>query len=118
MSESISRKLVGSFGQMANGHPIYTILDANSEFFLKACELLRGKCDVKDLKISAVGFDEIVAECSKGGTKLLLGWDIWSGFYLGSDSEAADSIIIELGKYLDTVITKPEFDIYISAQKS
>ena len=60
-----------------------------------------------------VGLDEIITDCEKEDVKLLLGWDIWSGFYVMADSEAGDAIVDEVGKYLNSIIQEPQFESYI-----
>jgi hypothetical protein len=106
-------KLEGFFWRAANGRQSYEIYRATSEFIYEAAKLLQQKYGFSAPKRPIVGLDEVMTECSKDGLKLLLGWDNWSGFYVLADSPEGDDLVNEFGKYLDSIIQRPEYEIYI-----
>jgi hypothetical protein len=106
-------KLEGFFCKAANDRQCYEIYQATADFIYEAANLLKQLYGFSEPKRAIVGFDEVLTEVSKDGLKLLLGWDIWSGFYVMADSEEADAIVNEFGKYLDSIIHQPEYNLYI-----
>ena len=105
--------LKGAFHKTANGRLSYEIYNATSEFIFVASKILHEQFGFSKIKSPCVGLDEVITECEKGDNKLLLGWDIWCGFYLMADSEAGDAIVLEVGTFFNSIIHKPEFDSYI-----
>lgn len=106
-------KLEGFFCKSANERQCYEIYQATADFIYEAASILKLKYGFSEPKRPIVGLDEVLTEVSKDGLKLLLGWDIWSGFYVMADSEEADAIVNEFGNYLESVIQQPEFNLYI-----
>jgi hypothetical protein len=106
-------KLEGFFWRAANGRQSYEIYRATSEFIYEAAKILRQLYGFSEPKRPIVGLDEVITECSKDGLKLLLGWDNWSGFYVLADSPEGDELVNEFGKYLDSIIQRPEYEVYI-----
>jgi hypothetical protein len=106
-------KLQGFFCKAANGRQCYEIDKATPEFIYVAANFLVQKFGFSEPKKPIVGLDEVLTECSKEQLKLLLGWDNWSGFYVLADTPDTDAVVNEFGRYLDSVIHQPEFDIYV-----
>ena len=111
MSES--EKLEGFFCKAANGHQGYEIYKATPDFIFVAAKILHERFGFSKARKPVDGFDHIITDCAKGEVNLLLGWDNWSGFYLMTDSDLGDPVVIEVGNYFDSIIHQPEFDQYI-----
>ncbi|GEM_PF-1153060 len=106
-------KLTSIFYKAANGRQSYELYQATSALIPVVAEILRQRFGFSECKPPFVGLDEALTECEKGDSKLLLGWDNWSGFYIMADSEVDDLMMFEIGSYLDSIIQQPEFESYI-----
>jgi hypothetical protein len=106
-------KLEGFFWKTANGRQSYEIYKATPDFILVAAKILHERFGFSKAKKLLDGIDHLITDCAKDDVKLLLGWDNWSGFYLMSDSDAGDAVVIEVGNYFESIIQQTEFDNYI-----
>ena len=106
-------KLEGAFYKTENGRQSYEIYRATSEFIFVAAKILHEQFGFSKSHTPIVGLDEVITDCKREGIKLLLGWDIWSGFYVMADSQAGDAIVDEVGTYLNSIIQEPQFESYI-----
>ena len=106
-------KLEGAFNIAANGRQSYEIYHATSEFIFVAAKILHEQFGFSKSRMPIVGLDEVITDCERETIKLLLGWDIWSGFYFMANSEAGDAVVLEVGTFLNSIIPNPEFDSYI-----
>ena len=113
MQNDAPQKLSGKSGVAANGHHEYWISDAIPQFLYKAADVLQEKFHFSKMKEPVGNPDHIISECSKDGITLLLGWDIWSGFYVLSDSANADEVVVQIGKYFDSIIQDSAFEQFI-----
>jgi hypothetical protein len=48
-----------------------------------------------------IGLDQFFIDFVKGGVKITIGWDIWSGCFVMAHDMAGDKYIVEIGNYLD-----------------
>lgn len=55
----------------------------------------------------ACGGNELVSTVRRGDIALYVAWDCWMGFDISSLSEAADSVVCELGAYFDGIKYEP-----------
>jgi hypothetical protein len=106
-------RLESFFWKTADGRQSYEIYRATPEFIYKAATILRENYGFSEPKRPVVGLDEVFTECSKEGLKLLLGWDNWTGFYVQADTPEGDELVNEFGKFLDSVIQQPEYEVFI-----
>ncbi|MEW6126597.1 MAG: hypothetical protein AB1757_06115 [Acidobacteriota bacterium] len=106
-------KLTGAYHTAANGHLSYEIYRATPDFLLYAAEILRDHFGFSEATKPIIGLDQIISECTKEEVTLMLGWDIWSGFYILADSDAGDEWVKTIGKFFDSTIQQPEFAPYI-----
>jgi len=106
-------KLEGTFYKAANGRQSHEIYRATSEFIFVAAKIWHEQFGFSKSRAPIVGLDEVITDCEREGIKLLLGWDIWSGFYVMADSDAGDAIVHEVGTLLNILIQNPEFEQYI-----
>ncbi len=107
------RRLEGRFYKAANGHESYEIFYAAPDIIYEIDEELTSKFGCSSLKMSVAGLDEVIAKCYKNETKLLVGWDNWSGFYIMADSRDGDPLVKEIGKYLDSIIGSRKYEKFI-----
>ena len=106
-------RLEGFFCKAANGRQLYEVEKATPEFIYVAAKILRQEFGFSELKKPIFGLTEVITECSKDQLKLLLGWDNWSGFYVMADTPETDEVVMAFGKYLDSILHQPEFEIYV-----
>lgn len=105
--------LQGKIFIAANGHLSYEIFRASTEILTPISQLLTSQFNCTFPTPPIIGLDEVITTGWQGNIELLVGWDNWSGFYVLADSAEADTLVTEIGTYLDTIITGKEFETYI-----
>ena len=106
-------KLEGAFHKTAHGRLSYEVDRATPEFILVVAKILHSRFGFSKSKMPIVGLEAVITDCERNRIKLLLGWDIWCGFYVFADSEDGDAVVSEVGIYLGSIIQNPEFEKYI-----
>ena len=101
--------LSGNFHQTANGRKSYEIFDATPEILFPISEILVAEFGCTQPKPPTIGADAVITECHKGGIKLNLGWDNWSGFYIFADSIAGDEFVDKIGTHLNKLLHIEKF---------
>jgi hypothetical protein len=98
------RFLKGSFSKTASGLLTFEIFNALPNIIE---ELL------KDLKSK---FKIIYSDNSNIFTvnnyKFNSNWDIWAGFYIDSQSSDGDSLLYEIGNFINTILNENRFNKY------
>jgi hypothetical protein len=107
------RTLQGKFYKSENGRETYEIYYAVPDIMFEIGSILVSKFGCSPLDPPFVGLDVIITKCKKENVEVDLGWDNWSGFYLLANSPEGDSLVREIGVYLDTIIEGTAFEKYI-----
>ena len=113
MDKKEKRTLQGNVHIVANGRTSYEIYYANSDIIFEVSDILVAKFGFSQPDRPIVGLDEVITWCRKGDIVLNLGWDNWSGFYMLAQSAEGDTLVQEIGAYLDTIIGEKRFEKYI-----
>ncbi len=50
------------------------------------------------------GWDQIFLDYERDGLMLVLGWDNWSGCFIDARTEAADSVVLRIGEYINQLL--------------
>lgn len=91
----------GYLTQTAHGRTSYEI-DADSGFLFKLATVLVSQFGFQAEGKPLDGIDVIYWDFTRGGVRLTAGWDVWSGCFVFATAPSGDTIVQEIGHYLDT----------------
>lgn len=106
-------QISGETVEVANGHLSFEIYDVSANMLSVITDLLVDAHGFTAGDESVIGLDEVVTELSKGGVKLGLGWDNWTGAYLMAFCKDGDKLLGEVSQSLSDELAKPEYSRYI-----
>lgn len=112
-NQDAPRILHGRTYLAANGFIVYSIDNAGPEIIEEMGRILVSKFNCTPIGSLLHGLDSIIGNCHQGEIELGIGWDIWFGFHILSNSLDGDLLVEEIAMYLDTIITREEFERYI-----
>lgn len=94
-------KLTGIFSTTFSKRLSYEIYKAEPDIIYKIIPILEKEFGFYNAGLPVVGLDEIFIEIFCKNEKILIGWDIWSGFFINSFNDTGDDVVRAVGKYLD-----------------
>ena len=97
------KPLKGCYFQTAHGRVSFEI-DANSDLLFKLADVLSSQFGFEAVGAPLDGVDVIYWDFSCEGSKLTLGWDIWSGCFIFGNTQEDDEIVRSIGHYLEAVL--------------
>jgi hypothetical protein len=92
-----------------SGRPSWEIDGADEQIVGEVIAVLVDVLGCELVLPPVVGGDSIVAELTRDGHRLHVGWDIWSGFYVFADAEDGDGATREIAAWLEPRLGEPRF---------
>jgi len=103
-------KFVGHFFKLHSGRESYEIYYAESPLIFPIATMLEEKFNLETDRQPLFGLDgtylSLIRETDS--ISLTLGWDNWSGVFVMAENTNSDSIVKEIGEYLNSILSKLE----------
>ena len=97
------KKLTGKFFKAANGHDSYDIDAAEPELLFPVATKIQEKFGFEPAQLPLFGLDVTYLDLVRDNVTIIMGWDIWSGLFVFAQDDEGDSIIREIGSYLEEI---------------
>lgn len=93
----------GEFRKTASGFNSYELANVEENYMYKFADVIVDIFQFEQFGLPVVGGDGVYWDFFKDGVKLVLGWDIWSGCFIMSDSLLGDKYVSDIGIYINDV---------------
>jgi hypothetical protein len=105
--------MLGQFLHTAAGTLSYEIYEANDTLVYTIVSVIEKRYGFMAL-LPVFSMDEIYINCHRDEVMLMVGWDEWSGCFIMAASPAGDSVVREIGQYMEDMLIdgqQPEIEL-------
>lgn len=94
--------MIGQFLKTASGRKSYEIYEANDDFVFRVLDIVQEQFGFTS-RLPVWGLDEIYIDCKRTDANITIGWDNWSGVFIMANTPPSDSVVEEIGDYLNSI---------------